>query len=86
RTSAIALAFGTESQSAMNVLVNQGGDALKGLTKETYDANGATKEIAKSMNNLPANKLARFKESLNVLAITAGEKLLPIFTPIIEKS
>ncbi|HFQ3842382.1 phage tail tape measure protein [Enterococcus lactis] len=86
RTSAIALAFGTESQSAMNVLVNQGGDALKGLTKETYNANGATKEIAKSMNNLPANKLARFKESLNVLAITAGEKLLPIFTPIIEKS
>lgn len=86
RTSAIALAFGTESQSAMNVLVNQGGDALKGLTKETYDANGATKEIAKSMNNLPANKLARFKESLNMLAITAGEKLLPIFTPIIEKS
>lgn len=86
RTSAIALAFGTESQSAMNVLVNQGGDALKGLTKETYNANGATKEIAKSMNNLPANKLARFKESLNVLAITAGEKLLPIFTPIIEKA
>lgn len=86
RTSAIALAFGTESQSAMNVLVNQGGDALKGLTKETYNANGATKEIAKSMNNLPANKLARFKESLNVLAITAGEKLLPIFTPIIEKT
>ncbi|MBC9703034.1 MAG: phage tail tape measure protein, partial [Leuconostoc sp.] len=32
------------------------------------------------------NKLARFKESLNVLAITAGEKLLPIFTPIIEKT
>ncbi|EOI7612183.1 phage tail tape measure protein [Enterococcus faecium] len=86
RTSAIALAFGTESQSAMNVLVGQGGDALKVLTKETYNANGATKEIAKSMNNLPANKLARFKESLNVLAITAGEKLLPVFTPILEKS
>ncbi|HHD7720256.1 TPA: phage tail tape measure protein [Enterococcus faecium] len=86
RTSAIALAFGTESQSAMNVLVGQGGDALKGLTKETYNANGATKEISKSMNNLPANKVARFKESLNVLAITAGEKLLPVFTPILEKS
>ncbi|MDT2550012.1 phage tail tape measure protein [Enterococcus avium] len=86
RTSAIALAFGTESQSAMNVLVGQGGDALKGLTKETYNANGATKEIAKSMNDLPANKVARFKESLNVLAITAGEKLLPVFTPILEKA
>lgn len=86
RTSAIALAFGTESQSAMNVLVGKGGDALKGLTKETYNANGATKEIAKSMNDLPANKVARFKESLNVLAITAGEKLLPVFTPILEKA
>lgn len=86
RTSAIALAFGTESQSAMNVLVGQGGDALKGLTKETYNANGATKEIAKSMNDLPANKAARFKESLNVLAITVGEKLLPAFTPLLEKA
>ena len=86
RTSAIALAFGTESQSAMNVLVGQGGDALKGLTKETYNANGATKEIAKSMNDLQANKAARFKESLNVLAITVGEKLLPAFTPLLEKA
>ena len=86
RTSAIALAFGTESQSAMNVLVGKGGDALKGLTKETYNANGATKEIAKSMNDLPANKAARFKESLNVLAITAGEKLLPVFMPIVEQA
>lgn len=86
RTSAIALAFGTESQSAMNVLVGKGGDALKGLTKETYNANGATKEIAKSMNDLPANKAARFKESLNVLAITIGEKLLPTLTPLVEKA
>ena len=86
RTAAIALAFGTESQSAMNVLVNQGGDALRGLTKDTKNASGATKDIAKSMNNLPANKVARFKESLNVLAITVGEKLLPVVTPWIEKA
>lgn len=86
RTAAIALAFGTESQSAMNVLVNQGGDALRGLTKDTKGASGATKDIAKSMNDLPANKVARFKESLNVLAITVGEKLLPVVTPWIEKA
>ncbi|WP_230711484.1 phage tail tape measure protein [Enterococcus sp. SMC-9] len=86
RTAAIALAFGTESQSAMNVLVNQGGDALRGLTKDTKNASGATKDIAKSMNDLPANKAARFKESLNVLAITVGEKLLPVVTPWIEKA
>lgn len=86
RTAAIALAFGTESQSAMNVLVGQGGDALRNLTKETKGASGATKDIAKSMNDLPANKVARFKESLNVLAITVGEKLLPVVTPWIEKA
>ena len=86
RTSAIALAFGTESQSAMNVLVNQGGDALRNLTSETESASGATKKIAESMKDLPANKVARFKESLNVLAITFGEKLLPLVTPWIEKA
>lgn len=86
RTAAIALAFGTESQSAMNVLVGQGGDALRQLTKDTKGASGATKDIAKSMNDLPANKVARFKESLNVLAITVGEKLLPVVTPWIEKA
>ncbi|KAF1303664.1 phage tail tape measure protein [Enterococcus sp. JM9B] len=86
RTAAIALAFGTESQSAMNVLVGQGGDALRNLTNETKGASGATKDIAKSMNDLPANKVARFKESLNVLAITLGEKLLPIVTPWIDKA
>ena len=86
RTSAIALAFGTESQSAMNVLVGQGGDALRKLTADTEKANGATKNIAKTMNDLPANKMARFKESLNVLSITIGEKLLPVVTPLIEKA
>lgn len=86
RTSAIALAFGTESQSAMNVLVNQGGDALRNLTSETESASGATKKIAESMKDLPENKVARFKESLNVLAITFGEKLLPLVTPWIEKA
>lgn len=86
RTSAIALAFGTESQSAMNVLVNQGGDALRNLTSETESASGATKKISDSMKDLPANKVARFKESLNVLAITFGEKLLPLVTPWIEKA
>lgn len=86
RTSAIALAFGTESQSAMNVLVKQGGDALRNLTSETESASGATKKISDSMKDLPANKVARFKESLNVLAITFGEKLLPLVTPWIEKA
>lgn len=86
RTSAIALAFGTESQSAMNVLVNQGGDAMRNLTAETKNSSGATKKISDEMSKLPANKVKQFQETLKVLGITIGEKLLPVFTPLLEKA
>lgn len=85
KASAIALAFGVEAQSGMNVLVNQGGDALRNLTKDTKNATGYTKGLADTMNNTSQNKVKRFKESLHVLSITVGEKLLPTLTPLIEK-
>ncbi len=85
RASAIALAFGTEAQTGMNVLVNQGGDALRGLTEDTKNATGYTKELAKSMGDTPARKIAKFKESLHVLAIEFGDKVLPAITPLVEE-
>uniref|UniRef100_UPI00359C7910 phage tail tape measure protein n=1 Tax=Enterococcus faecalis TaxID=1351 RepID=UPI00359C7910 len=86
KASAIATAFGTEAQSGMNVLVHQGGDALRELTEKTRNATGYTKGIADVMNNTAAAKVEKFKSSLNILSITFGEKLLPIFTPVIEKA
>ena len=86
KAAAIATAFGTEAQSGMNVLVHQGGDALRELTEKTRNASGYTKEIADVMNNTAAAKVEKFKSSLNILGITLGEKLLPIFTPVIEKA
>ncbi|EMF0202705.1 phage tail tape measure protein [Enterococcus hirae] len=85
KAAAIATAFGTEAQSGMNVLVHQGGDALRELTEKTRNATGYTKGIADVMNNTAAAKVEKFKSSLNILSITFGEKLLPIFTPAIEK-
>ncbi|EIA21426.1 hypothetical protein KKC_01527 [Listeria fleischmannii subsp. coloradonensis] len=85
RASAIALAFGTEAQTGMNVLVHQGGDALRGLTNETKNATGYTKELAKSMGDTPAKKIERFKQSIHVLGIEFGDKVLPAITPLIEK-
>ncbi|ENZ5542425.1 phage tail tape measure protein [Enterococcus hirae] len=85
KAAAIATAFGTEAQSGMNVLVHQGGDALRELTEKTRNATGYTKGIADVMNNMAAAKVEKFKSSLNILSITFGEKLLPIFTPAIEK-
>ncbi|HGF8085744.1 TPA: phage tail tape measure protein [Enterococcus faecium] len=86
KAAAIATAFGTEAQSGMNVLVHQGGDALRELTEKTRNASGYTKEIADVMNNTAAAKVEKFKSSLNILGITLGEKVLPIFTPFIEKT
>ena len=84
KASLIAKAFGTESQTAMNALVNEGGDALRGLTKETKGATGYTKELAKAMNSTDAAKFAQAKAKMEVLAITIGQKLLPLIVPLVE--
>ena len=84
KASLIAKAFGTESQTAMNALVNEGSDALRGLTKETKGATGYTKELAKAMNSTDSAKFAQAKAKMEVLAITIGQKLLPIIVPLVE--
>lgn len=86
KASAIALAFGTEAQSGMNVLVNQGGDALRKLTSETQNANGYTKQVANTMNNTAKAKIEKFKSSLQVLGITIGQGVIPYLTPLVEKA
>lgn len=80
----IAQAFGTEAQTGMNILVNQGSDALRGLTKETENAAGYTSKLASEMNNSSKNGVERFKASLEVLQINIGQKLLPLFTPLVD--
>ena len=84
KASLIAKAFGTESQTAMNALVNEGSGALRGLTKETKGATGYTKELAKAMNSTDAAKFEKAKAKMEVLAITIGQKLLPIIVPLME--
>ncbi|MFC0232755.1 phage tail tape measure protein [Vagococcus entomophilus] len=85
RAQYLALAFGTEAQTGMNILVNQGADALTNLTGETEKASGYTQKLANQMNNTDKNQLNKFKESIKNLSTVFGEQLLPVFTPIIEK-
>ncbi|WP_125710073.1 phage tail tape measure protein [Lacticaseibacillus porcinae] len=80
----LALAFGTEAVSGMNILVNEGGDALRNMTKETQGATGYTKKLAETMNNTAQANVDKFKSSLNVLAITAGQELLPQITELVK--
>ena len=86
RAAAVAMAFGTEAQSGMNALISAGGGELRKYTKYAQDSAGSTKQIAESMNNTQAAKIKRFQQALHVLSIDIGEKLLPAFSPILEKA
>lgn len=86
RSAAIAMAFGTEAQAGMNALISAGGGELRKYTKEAQNASGTTSKIADQLNNTDANKMARFKESVHVLSIEIGQKLLPALTPVIDKA
>ena len=86
RAAAIAQAFGTEAQAGINALISAGGDELRKYTEGAKNAGGTTKSIADQMNNTDQAKIERFKQSLHVLAIEVGQKLLPALTPIVDKA
>lgn len=84
RTALISKAFGTEAQTGVNILVEQGADALVKLTKETRKANGYTKEIAKTMNDTAAANVHKFIESIKNLGTMMAATLLPAINPIVK--
>ncbi|WP_270337945.1 phage tail tape measure protein [Lactococcus lactis] len=85
KSSLIAKAFGTEAQTGMNILINQGGNALRNLTKETQNATGYTKKLADQMNNSDKNAFNKAKATLEVLSIDLGQKLLPSIIPVVKE-
>ena len=84
RAAALATAFGTEAQTAMNALVSAGGDELRKLTKESENASGATKQIADAMKELPEFKFKQMQAKIKDLGIELGSKLLPIVLKAME--
>jgi len=75
---------GTESLTGMTVLIDKGGDAIKGMAKETKAASGYTKELADTMQKSSKSGVERFKSSLEVLQISVGQKVLPALTPLVD--
>lgn len=86
KSSLIAKAFGTQAQTGMNILISQGGDALRELTKETQNATGYTKKLADQMNDSDKNAFNKAKATLEVLSIDLGEKLLPSIIPVVKEA
>lgn len=85
KSSLVAKAFGTQAQTGMNILIHQGGDALRDLTKETQNATGYTKKLADQMNDSDKNAFNKAKATLEVLSIDLGQKLLPSIVPIVKE-
>lgn len=84
KSATVAMAFGTQAQTGMNAMLSQGGEKLRELTKETKNAKGYTKSLAETMNNTAQANVKKFKESLNVLGIEVGAKLIPKLKPLIS--
>ncbi|MGX7091179.1 phage tail tape measure protein [Hutsoniella sourekii] len=80
----IAQAFGTEAQSAMNALVNEGGDAVRKYTREAENATGATKRMADQMKEMPEFKFKQMMAELRDLGIEVGTHVLPHVMNMVE--
>lgn len=85
RAALIAQAFGVEAQTGMNALVSEGSEAIRNLTERTKEAKGYTKQLADEMGGSAQANMAKFKSSLEVLAINVGEKLLPHLIKLAEQ-
>ncbi|EAF0323920.1 phage tail tape measure protein, partial [Listeria monocytogenes] len=76
--------FGREPLSAVNTLLEAGGDSLRKYSKGADEANGYTKQVADNMRKAGKFGVDQFKASLEVLEQNVGQKLMPALTPIIE--
>ncbi|EMS4920669.1 TPA: phage tail tape measure protein [Listeria monocytogenes] len=84
KNSFLTMVFGREPLSAVNTLLEAGGDSLRKYSKGADEANGYTKQVADNMRKAGKFGVDQFKASLEVLEQNVGQKLMPALTPIIE--
>lgn len=76
--------FGVRAATAMQILVEQGGGALKEFTQELENSKGITEDVAKTQEQTLNKQLKILKNNLNDLAISVGEQLVPALNDLIE--
>ena len=81
-----ATIFGTEAMSGMLAIINASDADYQKLTNSIYNADGATKQMADTMQNNLQGKVTQFKSALEGAGIAIGENLLPALTKIVEKA
>ncbi len=84
RNAALAAIFGTDAVRAANTVLMAGTQAWDDMSTAVNRAGGAQEVAAAKMKGANGAWEA-FKSTLETLAITIGEKLLPVVTPLIGK-
>ncbi|EJM2914800.1 phage tail tape measure protein [Listeria monocytogenes] len=84
KNSFLTMIFGREPLSAVNTLLEAGGDSLRKYSNGADEANGYTKQVADNMRKAGKFGVDQFKASLEVLEQNVGQKLMPALTPIID--
>lgn len=80
----IATLFGQEAMSGMLVLLNSEEGALNNLTTSLENSSGAAKEMADTMLDNTAGSIEELMGSLETLAISLGDLLIPMFRTFVE--
>lgn len=80
----LTMIFGREPLSAVNTLLEAGGDSLRKYSKGADQASGYTKQVADNMRKAKKFSVDQFKASLEALEQNVGKKLMPALTPAIE--
>ncbi|MBE6089541.1 MAG: phage tail tape measure protein [Clostridium beijerinckii] len=78
KASAFAVLFGKEAMSGMLALVDQGPDKFKELTDTLKNCDGASKEMAGTMQDNLKGSIEAMKGSIETAAIKIGDVLAPM--------
>lgn len=77
--------FGARAGPGMQILLDQGAEALENETEKIGDMEGKTEEVARTQRQTFNKQLEILRSRLNDVAITIGNKVLPLLTPLLER-
>ena len=84
KDAALMSTFTARSIKGVNIVLNEGTDAVKGYREELFSANGTAKSMADIMQDNLAGQLKILSSELQELAISFGEILVPHVRKAVE--
>ncbi|GIN59246.1 hypothetical protein J8TS2_35650 [Lederbergia ruris] len=85
KSAVLTTLFGAQAYKHWAILLEQGSDELERTTKELKNADGAAKDMAKTMLDNAQGDIVLFKSAIEGLQISLAEKLTPAFRDVIQQ-